>query len=145
MLRLANVWDKPAVRKLFDKFHEESGYVSNTPTDRFDDVFDEAIVNEDMLLIVLEEDDEVVGFLLATMSVSPFSFDLLAAELAWYMDKNHRSGSGGYRMFRLFEEWGEAKGADHLVMACINELNDLGRFYEKNGYSKRETTYSKRL
>ena len=71
------------------------------------------------------------------------SYDLSATEVAWFVDKKYR-GRGALKLLRAFEDWAESKEADYITVADIEGIANLEPLYKRMGYSKVETSYSKR-
>jgi GNAT superfamily N-acetyltransferase len=96
-----------------------------------------------MEIFVAEEDNEIVGFLVAFLSVTMFSDDIVASELAWFVSKEHRNARTAFKLLDSLEDWGKAMGAKSIVMADIQGLQSLSPLYKRRGYSMAEVTYRK--
>lgn len=68
-----------------------------------------------------------------------------AQELFWFVSPAHR-GRGALSLLRAYENKAKAIGAHSVAIAHLESTHqDLGRFYERRGYSKVETIYRKDL
>lgn len=100
------------------------------------------------LLFVADTGRDVVGFIIAVSS--PFIMNkkyLAAAELAWWLDPDHRSGTAGIRLLKALEGGARNIGVKLLSMMSLesSEPEKIHRLYSARGFSKAETTYLKVL
>ena len=145
MLRLATKDDLFYLVELFHKFRVETEYEAATNFDKLPSFLEYAIENDDFLVLIWEEEDTPVGFMIGQVAGSPFCDDIAAVEHAWYMDKDYRRGSGGMEMLKAYEFWArKVKNAHHITMVCVHNIKDLGPFYKRMGYKLTESTYHKR-
>jgi len=100
----------------------------------------------EQFLILLMSDNEPVGFLAGLLFSPPFSDTLLAAEVGFYIRKEHRGTRKAVEMLKAFEDWAAAKGArfSSLVSQGASDV-DPSDFYIKLGYAPIEETFVKRL
>jgi len=49
--------------------------------------------------------------------------DLVAQDLGWYVDPEHRGGTAAVRMVRDFEAWAKSKGARCVLLAQTTAIN----------------------
>lgn len=98
------------------------------------------------VIIVLYADDEPVGVLVTRQSNVLFSSVVVAQEVMWYVKKEHR-GNASLEMLALFEQWAQWIDAKVLAVSTLNNkmASKLGKFYEKHGFNKSETSYYKVL
>ena len=92
----------------------------------------------------MESDGVVVGGILGVVAEMWASYDRSATEIAWFVDKQYR-GRGALKLLRAFEYWAESKDADYITVADIQGIANLEPLYKRKGYSKVETSYSKRV
>lgn len=105
-----------------------------------------SVIEADMCVaFVWEEGDEIVGGLIGAVQPLFMSHTIVAAELAWFVDKDARGKSGSIKLVKSFEAWAEEKGADYVTMADIQGIANLNKLYERLGYKLTETAYSKRI
>jgi GNAT superfamily N-acetyltransferase len=72
-----------------------------------------------------------------------FSSETLATEIAWYVNKDHRTSTAAFRLMKAYEEWALSKGVKYVGMTYLEDITDLSEIYEKKGYSKAETHHIK--
>lgn len=100
---------------------------------------------ENSLVLLMERDGKIVGILAATCAEMLFSFERVAAELAWYVHPEYRTSKESWKMVKAFEWWAKNKvGATYTSMAHLGN-EKLSKLYEKRGYSKQEEVYLRRL
>lgn len=144
MIRRATGRDVEGILRMGLRFHAESRYAAAmTPN-----VEQLARLLEYLLefgfLLVLERNGDVVGMLAAHALPNPVSGELVASEVAWWVDPEYRGGSGAVRMLVEFEEWAEERGA-FLVQMIAPAGSSIGRLYMRRGYEQLETTWQRRL
>jgi len=73
--------------------------------------------------------------------------ELVAQELFWYVDIDHRGGRAALMLLDAMERSARERGARKLMMLCLDELNPDGveRLYLRRGYKPQERTYAKEL
>lgn len=107
----------------------------------------EVIHRDDFLNLVLEKDEEIVGFFTAFATPSFFSDKLQAVELAWYVLPDHRKSRQSLKMLDEYEKWAKERGITQINMINLDVLNrdKVAKTYEKKGYKMTENTFSKEL
>lgn len=151
MIRRAKHSDVPNLIPLGRHFHDASGYASIIP-------FSEAaladlalgMINnpERATIIVHDQDGSIVGMCGGMIVPSLLNQDvLLATELFWWVEEQHRSGIGAIRMLNAMEVWARSNGAVSLTMMTLDRMNadSIGRVYERLGFRPAERTYLKEL
>ena len=146
MLKLLTEEDIPAVVELGRHFLDASPY-SNLE-------FSEAAARRSLQLCLLQpeknicilsenEEGVIVGALLGAVTSLPFSDDLVAAEIAWWVEPSHRKGSAGLRMKEAYEYWARKMGAKKISMALLSGPYEdkLDKYYRSSGFQKAETAY----
>ena len=95
---------------------------------------------------VLVSGDEVVGICGALAFPLYFNSDyLLAQELFWYVDPDHRGS--GYKLLNSLEEWAKDEGVHTIHMFALEDksIETMKKVYAKKGYHPIERTFSKEL
>lgn len=103
-----------------------------------------AVVLKEHIAIVALLDDEIIGCIGGTLAPLDFNHNLkMATELVWYVKAEHRDGTVGARLIQAFEATATAKGATHIAMSYMENLQPerLRLFYEKRGYKPMQTQY----
>lgn len=145
MVRLATQDDVKIICQMFIKFQQESGYEAKTNFNKLPVWVSDIIDHDDFLVLLAEEDSKPYGMFIGQVAGSPYCDDIAAVEHSWYVEPDSRGKTGGVKLLKAYEYWAmQIKEVDHLTMICLDQLKDLGPFYEKMGYIKAESTYYKR-
>lgn len=97
-------------------------------------------------LVVADDNDEAVGF--ALVATYPFIFNpdfKAAGELAFYIDEQYRGKKIAVQLLQTMEKTAKDRGCKYMAMISMEHSMDVGPLYEKLGYIKTETTYTKEL
>lgn len=88
--------------------------------------------------------DESGHGMIAGMIV-PFAYGIeeQAIELLWWVDEEYRLTGIGRELLEGFEVWAASKGARIVTMISLDD--QVGSYYEKQGYTLCERTYMKDL
>jgi len=100
------------------------------------------------LLAVVEIKGEVVGFTAGVKSFLLASTKaLVATELAWWISPDHRGGKSGIKLLRHIETQAKSQGIKYWSMVTMESSAPemVAKMYERMGYSKSETIYTKVL
>lgn len=144
-VRLATEQDLPAVVALGAHFHAFSGdpvpYCHTSA-----EVSARGLLQMGFILLA-ERDDAPVGMI--GVAVVPLFFNFqhqLAQELMWWVDDDGRGGGAALALLRRAETEARARGACRLQMiALANSPDHVTRIYERLGFQRRETAFSKDL
>jgi GNAT superfamily N-acetyltransferase len=145
VIRQANQTDIFDLLVLARGFSREAPAMHKWDKDKTEALLKAVIDTPNCVTYIWEEDGEVVGGLLGTLQPLFMSHTLVAAELAWFVDESVRGKSGALRLVKAFEGWAKDQGADYITMADIEGIANLGKLYNRLGYEKTETSYSKRI
>lgn len=96
---------------------------------------------------VLEHGGRVVGMLIGALAPMWFGPSVVvAAELAWWVDPEHRHGGSSLRLLRDFEAWGKGRGARLATGSdLLTASHSAARIYEAFGYREVERAWVKDL
>lgn len=128
---------------LFKQFHKESKVPYSWDAKKTQTVFLQTLPLENFVTLVAERDGDVVGFICAMYSEPFFSSEKISTEVAWYVNKEHRNSTAGFRLMKAYEEWATDNNVKYVGMTYLENITDLSEIYEKKGYSKAETQYMK--
>jgi RimJ/RimL family protein N-acetyltransferase len=92
-------------------------------------------------LFVSEQDGVVTGMIGLLLFEHPFTGELTAQELFWWVEPEHRGY--GLRLLKRGEAWAAASGAQHVHM--IAPTPAVGQLYERLGYGYLEAAYQKAM
>ena len=99
---------------------------------------------DDSDLLLLIDEENIVGILGLTKFQSPFGKEQVANEHYMFIKKGH-SVSGSKRLIDAAQKWAKSKGCSHLIMNASNAASDLHDkvcgLYERIGLIKFETSY----
>lgn len=95
-------------------------------------------------VIVAETEHGVVGMLGVVLVQHPISGRPEAAEVAWWVEPEHRTLAVGAKLLESAEAWARHRGATCLKMVAPAGSR-TGAFYTQHGYVEVETTYQKSL
>lgn len=94
-------------------------------------------------------DGEFQGALAATLCECPFTGDLMAVEMFWYILPRFRGGTAGVRLLQAFDDWARSKGVKRAAMIHLVgetegvEKARLSALYERMGFFPVEINYLK--
>lgn len=134
MIRPATFADWPAVDAMAQSFREAAAPWIGYDSARFRQTFD-ALVSQPTGLAMILDDGQ--GILLAMALPSPFSGELVAQELMWWIEPGAR-GKGG-AMLDAYRDWARDIGAVHCGVTCLEERT--GKIFQRRGYERTETAY----
>jgi hypothetical protein len=144
LIRRARYAEIPRILYLGSLFHAGAKHSHGYNEDHAAEMLDDCMWSDNKVALVYTVCGEVVGFLLGSLTSTWQAKELVASELAWFVEKEHR-GFGAIKLVHAFENWATEEGADAIAMADIEGLTDLQSTYERLGYRKVETTYVKRI
>jgi GNAT superfamily N-acetyltransferase len=142
LIRLAKEEDFPRILEMTESFHRETPY-KDLPFNKggIRDLFDAYLRNPSHVIFLMFDHGMIAG-----MAMEPvFSHALVATELAWWVDHEHRKTQDSIDLMLAYEEWARRIGAKVVQMAMLDEVTNLDRFYRKQGYRPAERSYIKEL
>lgn len=128
---------------LFKQFHKESKLPYSWDAKKTQALFLQTLPMKEIETFVAEIDGDVVGFIVCQYMEPPFSSDKVSTDIAWFVNKDHRNTSAGFRLMKAYEDWAVGHGIKFIGMAYLERVSDLSKYYEKKGYVKAETHYMK--
>lgn len=96
------------------------------------------------VILLAEDGDQALGMLALAVLEHPYTGELVADELVWWVEPHARNRSIGPRLLRGGEAWARAKGATILSMVAPVG-SSVGAYYERLGYTPVETRHHKVL
>lgn len=145
MIRRAEIEDFPQILELAREFWQQTQFKSEPFNDEHCTNMIEMAHSHD-LLAVLDVGGVVVGFSAAVKSYLLASIEALTAtELAWWVSPDHRGGRNGYSLLKYMEYLAKESGVKYWNMASMeSSMPDIvNNMYERLGYKKSETVYTK--
>ena len=149
-LKLATLEDVNDVVRMAKLFARNSPHKTMKFADEKFKKFVEGVVTGDLsrsIIILAHKEGVPIGMVVAVAMEPVWSNDKVATELAWYVKPKHRGSKQSLRLFRAYEDWALRVGCTHIQNAHLegSEYRDTGRFYERKGYTKVESSYVKTL
>lgn len=140
MVRRANHADLEEIVGFAEKFLQVSPYKN-----MYDVAYLKAFIGDllysvsDQIVLIEEGKGMLVGM------IRPFylGYEPIATELGWWVEPEYRNSGIGRELIHAFEDWARDEGCKSLVMISLDE--ELGRYYEKNGYRLIERSYMKEI
>jgi GNAT superfamily N-acetyltransferase len=141
MIRIATEEDFELVREFALKFLDSLPYRTIVDEDKVDEIVKTFLKSDRTERVVLMYGD--IGMLAG--SVTPFIFGnvIMASEIGWWIEPEHRGKAAGRELLKAFEYWAKQVGCSAITMVSLDER--LGKFYEKNGYKLYERAYVKEI
>lgn len=130
---------------LFKQFHKESKLPYSWDAKKTQESIINSFPTDNYEIFVAEKDNELIGLLACLYGEPLFSSKRVSTEIAWYVNKEHRTTTAGFRLMKMYEEWALSKDVKYIGMTYLEDITDLSEIYEKKGYSKTETSYIKEL
>jgi GNAT superfamily N-acetyltransferase len=145
IIREAGPSDVGAVVDMAARFISETSYRDVLPFDAggIERLF--AHLLEHGLMVLADREGAVVGMLIIAYTTLATGGDhVVAEEVAWWVEPEHRGGRTAYKMLRFGLERARQDGCNSVTMRSPSG-SPVGEFYERLGFRPIETTYSKRL
>jgi hypothetical protein len=148
-LKLAEEKDREDFIKMSLNFFEASPFNSMTfDRDGLDAFFDLSIASkrEAIVILLVSEEGKNVGMVAGIAQPPLFSKDIVATELAWWVDEEYRKTRKSIELLLAFDDWGKRIGAFGNCLASIEGFSppSVDKYYTNIGYSRTENSYFKR-
>lgn len=92
-----------------------------------------------------EEGGTPTGLLYGRVGGTPFSDELVAAEIAFYLQPEFRRGSTARDLVARFESWARSRRCRLVGLSAFSVNKPVGTFYKRLRYRVGEETYYKVL
>lgn len=128
------------------EFAASTKYVKNFNFERFCEVWKSFIEHgAGIILVLIDGDYSIVGMLGGLAIPEPYSGDLGASEMFWFVRDGHRGG--GLSLYRAFEAWAREKGCVQIRMAGLSDSmpEKMDKIYRRLGFEPCERQYVKEL
>ncbi len=145
VIRFASAGDLPRVVAMFSEFvgtSQYAQYVGNSPAHSAR-MMERLIGDDDKALFVVDIDASVIGMLGVMVFEQPFSGELVATELFWWLDPAHRGH--GVWLLRRAENWARSKGAMRMTMMAPSDRPRVAEIYRALGYAETERVFTRNL
>ncbi len=145
LVREASTEDTFDILILAKEFSKEAPETHKWNKQKTENFIVSAIENTNATILVLEQDDDIVGAIVGLLNEMYMSQTLVATELAWFVSKEYRGKKGSLMLIKEFENWAKNNGANYICMGDIEGIASLQNLYLRKGYKKCETTYMKEV
>lgn len=141
MVRKATIDDLSSILKLYrEQFKEMSKLIPDfiKVGDQSIDFIEKIIVNDESDILVYENDNEVVGFILLQIKVRPdFSF-IVPEKYCYIMDlivtEKHRNKGFGTALMNSAKDWAKEHNCNFINLDVLSNNSRAITLYEKLGY-----------
>lgn len=139
MIRNATTQDIPVLVKLGEAMHAESPRYRRMSWNpgKVCGLMDWCLANPDAgLLLVAERDGKVIGGFIGLCQPHYFSDDLMASDLALFVEPGKRGGLAAARLLQAFKVWARARGAVDIGAGVTTGVCDelAARLYRSVGF-----------
>jgi len=146
-MKIATKEDIPAIVEIAGRMHGEGQY-KNIPFDpKMYAAFLDIVLfqNTTAVCFLSVADDIVVGGIIGQVGNFPFSEELRAVDLGFYVVPEYRGTSTALRLLKMYENWAEGMGVapERVYMASSNGHHKTHVFFEKMGYNLTGGLYQK--
>lgn len=135
------------IRELGLGFLSDGSLPGDFLIEEFIPAWDRLITSQCGSIHIWEHEGKILGGFGGVIFPSPTDGKLQAAEMFWYVHRDHRSHISGARLFFEFEKWAIGRGARRITVTHLEASmpQKLKKFYESHGYSMVETNYLKKV
>lgn len=139
MIRVAKEADLGIVFNMAKKFIATSAYADKCDDKTLMDLIVGTIKYPDGIVLLHGKKGMIAGRL------APYAFAplLIAAELGWWVEPEHRKSKVGKELLEAFEYWAKQKNCKMVTMVSLDD--EVGKIYERKGYHLAERVYMKEL
>lgn len=95
------------------------------------------------VILVAHRDDKPIGMIVAMCASPVWSNDLMAMEVAWWIEPKHRGTRHSLLLLEAYEAWAKRVGCQITQLAYLEEDMKLNEFYKRRGYRRVETSFIK--
>lgn len=146
MIRLGISQDVPVILGMSANFWQCTIYNDPFCPDTVSDMINHCINSK--MMAVLEVDGSVVGFACGVVGLLLGNRNVkTGTELAWWVEPDHRGGSGGIKLLAYMEKLAKEEGIKYwnMVFMASSMPEKIKGIYEKLGYQINEVVYTKVL
>lgn len=139
MIRIATTEDEELILRHILKFVATTPYKDYVDEEALKNVINIFLNSPDKIILCHGEVGMLVGMAVPMIIGKGF----IATELAWWVEPEARKNGIGLELIQAFEFWSKKIGCSLVSMSALDD--QLGKFYEKNGYALQERAYVKVL
>lgn len=107
----------------------------------------QTIMMEDGCLLLVFDDNKLVGFLWGFCCPLPWNPAKMAMDTILYVEPEYRGSRAAYKLVQGWEAWAKEKGATHVQLSVASGIHEeqTAEFYQRLGYSHVGTEYRKEV
>lgn len=137
-MKRAELSDIPKIVEVASMMHKEGAYADVTFLPQMFARYLEIILAEDSAVCFMAMDkDDMVGGIIGHVCPHPFSPELKAVDLGFYVTPEYRGTATAVRLLRMYEQWALGKGvpAHRIYLGSSNGHPKTHAFFEKMKYN----------
>lgn len=147
LARLAMMEDKDAVLSLAEMQVEET--LPHLDFDRrlAERTFDQSITRADPTIFVVEQNREVIGYLMGLMESYAFTSGIFCVQEVLYVRPDKRGTRAAVHLIKEFVDWARIVGAREMIFGISNKFQPerTARLFEKIAGAEPVGVYLKRV
>jgi len=143
-VRVASTLDLERLVQMGVRFLRDSEYGGLMPQNvsKITRSFADCLEHPERAAIFVSDDEQMVtGFIVMMLSSHYWSDELIASELGWWVEPEHRRSGAGLGLLVAAENWAIEKGARAIHMVAPTPA--LKRLYTRRGYVEVETVFQR--
>tara|TARA_R100000458_G_C8227843_1_gene210383 strand:- start:311 stop:766 length:456 start_codon:yes stop_codon:yes gene_type:complete len=130
------------------KMHQESNFKDlKFDKDKLIALGEFILVNPNMYYAVVAEDKNkcIIGMFVGIITEYYFSYDKVASDLSFYVEKDKRGALASLKMLKEFEKWAKRNGASEVRPSTSTgiEIERTRKLYRHLGYEVTGNTFRK--
>lgn len=144
-LRLATSDDLADIARLGRLMHQESSFAPlDYDVDRVKETIGCLIDKNQFVVVVEDTNGEIVGGMAGMVEQSWFGGDMIANDLALFLDPAVRGGRLAFRLVAAWITWAKMAGAKQLRPGVVSGSKAAEEMYERMGFQKTGATFCMR-
>lgn len=150
MIRLATEADLPDIIRMVRSLKDHSPSLASLDyePEKVAAVVGTVSANPLIGICLISAQPNPVGMIIGSVSEMIFSFQKVAAELAWWMDEDYRKSRDAVQLIGAFEYWAENVAQVNLIQmssTLTHQTPQIEKFYKRRGYHLSENAYLRKL
>lgn len=144
-LRLATSDDLADIARLGRMMHQESSFAPlDYDVERVKDSIGGLIDKSQFVVVVEDTTGEIVGCMAGMVEQSWFGGDMIANDLALFLDPKVRGGRLAFRLVAAWITWSKMAGAKQIRPGVVSGSKAAEEMYERMGFQKTGATFCMR-
>ena len=135
----------PELEQMANEFFKESEYPGKFNFPFFCEFWSKVFELDMGRIIVCQEKGALVGVIGFTLCLDIMTGYSRADESFWFVSKDYRGSSIGFKLFKAYEDSAINSGAVSLNIAHLMSNDNLGLFYKRCGYNAFHKQYVKEV